>query len=148
MSKRYCHLCGKPMIRGVSSWRCIGCKAVIAMPKRKKVYIAGPLYADNPYDYEMNCRNAEQWILPIAKAGFAPLCMHTMTRHHLGTLTEEEWLEIAMIYLEDCDILFLAEGWAKSNGSMQERQKHWVEQGKPVFISDEFDEMVERYIHE
>ena len=89
---------------------------------RPVVYIAGPFSGHSGYEVERNVRRAEAYILPIAEAGGAPLCPHTMTRTFDGTLTYEEWIAITLTHLLSANAILMTRDWHGSAGARGEEE--------------------------
>ena len=89
----------------------------------KLIYIAGPYRGENAHEVEMNIRAAEEWILPLAKLGVVPQCVHSMYRYFDGTMTGEFWLDATMEVMRRCDAVLLVGQWAVSEGSVKEREE-------------------------
>ncbi len=92
-------------------------KAALDMPL---VYIAGPYTAATPWEVEQNIRRAEALILPVAEAGGSPVCPHTNTRFHNGTMSYEFWIQATLALMLRCDAVLLAPGWPDSKGALGE----------------------------
>lgn len=86
------------------------------------IYIAAPYSAETAWDVEQNIRRAEAFILPLVKQGAAPLCPHTMTRYHDGTMDYKTWLEVTATLLLRCDGMLVVGDYKKSGGTLAEIQ--------------------------
>lgn len=88
--------------------------------KKIVVYIAGPYRAPTNYEVEQNVREAEALILPLASAGFTPLCPHSMFRFFHGTMDDQYWLDATLYLLGRADCVLLVPGWEASVGTRRE----------------------------
>jgi len=85
-------------------------------------YVAGPFRAPTPWQVEQNVRRAEEWSVVVARAGWVPVCSHTMYRHfdELDGVHSEFWLGGTLELLRRCDAVVFVPGWMYSKGSCGE----------------------------
>lgn len=88
--------------------------------KRPVIYIAGPMTADDGWQWEQNCRIGEEVAFEVIKAGGAPICPHSMGRNFRGTLSFDTWMDVDLALLDRCDGIVLLPGWKSSKGARQE----------------------------
>ncbi len=101
---------------------------------RTRVYIAGPMTNGTGNAYNMGKINAAIEIhLFLIKAGFVPHCPHlTVFAEFMSPnrIDYEEWLELDMCYIDDCDVLLRLEG----DSAGADKEVAYAEStGKPVF---------------
>jgi nucleoside 2-deoxyribosyltransferase len=102
--------------------------------KLQVVYIAGPYRGPTAWRIAENIRDAERAALEVARAGFVPLCPHSMTAHFHGELTEEYWLAATLELMRRCDAVLLVGDWKGSAGATAERAEA-QRLGIPVYES-------------
>lgn len=103
--------------------------------KRKtitKVYVAGPIRAENDFEREGNIRRAEAVWLKCLQAGLAADCVHSCARACCGAVPEEVFLRSDFELIRRSDALVLVQGWQSSSGTLQEIEVA-KENGVPIF---------------
>ena len=105
------------------------------LPKKLRVYIAGPL---SQGDQLLNIRNAIQAADKVLELGHTPFCPHmNYTWHLICPHDTATWYDWDLCWLELCDILIRLPG--DSWGSDQE-VKFAQARGIPVFTLEGFRE--------
>lgn len=73
--------------------------------KPLKVYVCGPLSADNQRETDANVAIAKRVSLELMEKGHAPFCPH-LAVYYNSDRTYEQWLEYDFVWLEQCEALF------------------------------------------
>ena len=106
------------------------------MAKRLRVYVAGPYSADNVLGVLRNIGRGEEVCAALFMEGYSPFCPwhdKTYAMHiHDERLQVDDFREHSMSWLEVSDVLFLVEGWQKSQGTKAEIRRA-RELGIPIF---------------
>lgn len=103
--------------------------------KHPVVMIVGAYDAPNAWLREMNIRQAESAIYPLAVEGITAICPHSMNRFLHGTLSETLWRELILELVHRVDALLCSgKKGVRSEGTMAEI-KLAETLSKPVFYS-------------
>ena len=86
------------------------------------IYIAGPFRGETAWEVEYNIRQAEGYILTLAKVGAVGVCPHSMYRYFDGAMPDQYWLTATAELLRRCDGLLLTPWWKSSEGSKAENR--------------------------
>lgn len=92
----------------------------------KKAYIAGRYTAPTPEQVEENVKRAEAIAWMYYLKGYAVFCPHAQThRIHLrynndNVFEYEDWLQVDIAWLKDCDVIVFIAGWEESKGARME----------------------------
>lgn len=101
----------------------------------KRVYIAGAYTAADYLGVEDNIAAARRVAAQLASKGIGFFCPHTHSAHFDAIVPEvppEYWYELDLLFLRDCDALYLLPGWSRSKGAIAERDEA-QRLGLPVF---------------
>lgn len=90
----------------------------------KRVYVAGPISANDPitlFGNEKNGIDTAAWLL---LQGFAVFCPHLDFQYLLGVygkdITKEQLQANSMAFVEVCDCMLVLPGWENSDGTKRE----------------------------
>ena len=100
-----------------------------------RVYIAGPYRASTPQGVSINIVNARYAMFDLIRAGHTPFCPHTMTGEgeiYASDITDDQWLELGLNWLESCECVLLLLGWQNSKGTLAEKAKAEA-MGLPIY---------------
>lgn len=116
----------------------------------KVVYIAGPMSADDSFQFERNCRAADElaaWLHQRFPSELAVINCLSSNRHYDGLcyfrphceeeearISHDDWLAKDVEILLRCDAVVLLPGWQNSLGATIE-VKAAKDKGLPIFDS-------------
>lgn len=102
------------------------------MDKRTLIYIAGSYSAETREERDQNIAVAEAMAQVLLAHGYAVICPHTMTHgwEDAPNLTREDFIQNDLRIMENCDMVFLVDGWQDSEGARRE-MKRAMELGIP-----------------
>ena len=87
---------------------------------KKLVYVAGPYNGS----IKQNIENAEKKSIELVRAGFAVITPHKNTagyeKYEDGCITAQTWLDLDLIILARCDILYVLKNSENSKGTQAE----------------------------
>jgi len=102
----------------------------------KRIYIAGAIRADDPWQVELNIRRAEEIGLRVCKLDCSPFIPHSMTRYIAGAMPDSFWIAADLAFLETCAaVMIVNPGWEESIGTNIE-MKYADKKGIPFFHWD------------
>lgn len=78
-----------------------------------KVYIAGPMMSDDDYDWE----NFSKAVKKIEALGWEPVHTEEIPS---DDYTYKKYLEKSLEVIEECDAIYLVEGWGSSRVAVME----------------------------
>ena len=84
--------------------------------KPLKVYVCGPLSADNQRETDANVAIAKRVSLELMEKGHAPFCPH-LAVYYNSDRTYEQWMAYDDVWLQQCEALFFID---KSPGACRE----------------------------
>lgn len=89
-----------------------------------KVYVAGPISANDPITLFGNEKNGIDTAAWLILQGFAVFCPHLDFQYLLGVygkdITKEQLQANSMAWVECCDCMLVLPGWEKSPGTRRE----------------------------
>lgn len=101
----------------------------------KRIYIAGAYSGPDYLAIEDNIQRARKVAALLANHGYGFFCPHSHSAH-FECITPEVppayWYELDLLFLRDCDGIYLLPGWEKSTGSVAEAGQA-AQNGLPVF---------------
>ena len=104
----------------------------------KLIYVAGPYRGDT----EQNTKNAEIKSIELIRKGYAVITPHKNTKgyekYEGGKITHQTWLDMDLVILARCDILYVMKNSEMSKGTQQEIA-FALEQGIQVVHEDHND---------
>jgi hypothetical protein len=111
----------------------------------RKVYVAGPISANDPitlFGNEKNGIDTSAWLL---LQGFAVFCPHLDFQYLLGVygkdITKELLQANSMAFVECCDAMLVLPGWGNSIGASAEIERA-IDLGIPIYFN--VHELVEK----
>ena len=111
----------------------------------KKVYVAGPISANDPITLFVNEKNGIDTAAWLMLQGFSVFCPHLDFQYLLGVygkdITKEMLQANSMAFVEVCDCMLVLPGWENSGGTIREMQRA-KDLGMPIFFN--VHELVEK----
>jgi len=95
------------------------------LPRRPRVYIAGPYRAATREGVAAHIEVARQAMGELLRLGYAPFCPHTMTAHaeqHFPDIPDSVYLQTDLDWLPHCDAILLLPNWERSAGATAEHR--------------------------
>ena len=84
------------------------------------MYVAGPYNGDT----KQNIENAEKKSIELIRAGFAVITPHKNTagyeKYEDGNISAQTWLDLDLVILARCDILYVLKNSENSKGTQAE----------------------------
>lgn len=95
--------------------------------------VIGPYSAPDSWRREENIRVAEMVATAVMDApGWASVCVHTMSRHWHGYVTEDKAIAWSLELVRRSDAVVLVWGWQQSRGTIGEIRLA-IELGMPIY---------------
>ena len=95
----------------------------MANHQRKRIYISGPLTADDICEMIVNVRTAKQAARDLIDAGFGPFCPHlTYYLQECGwSASHDDWLAVDLRWVDVSEAVLMLAGWEFSPGARMEK---------------------------
>lgn len=117
----------------------VGVKMMNSLFNRSKrlpirVYVAGPMTAEDHWLWELNCRRAEGVSLSVMRSGLAPHCPHSQSRYWRDVVDYKTALAADKAHLAAAHVMLVGSGWQDSKGTKEEIE-FCKKYGIPYFFS-------------